>query len=347
MPFKLNPNFLFLFTFSLLYSLPGYSYEKRIISIDTVEVDSVKIDTTETEIVNDTIVAEAQPVMVWFKKNSVGVNFNEVAFINWNAGGNNSISALLHGSFERNYKKGWLNWRNVASVRFGINAQEGREIRKSEDLVNFTSTAGYLRDSTSNFRYSAKFTFSTQFADGYRYPNTDRPISKFMAPGYIFLGIGTEYNHPKEELTIYLSPLTQKSTFVLDRILANEGMFGVNPAIRDAAGNILQDGDRMRIELGVLLTSSFRKEIFSNIRVDNQLSLYTDYLNKIGNVDVDWQININMKVNEYVQASIGSHLRYDDDVKLKKDTNGDGKLETLGPRIQFKQMLGVGVVYEF
>jgi hypothetical protein len=34
-------------------------------------------------------------------------------------------------------------------------------------------------------------------------------------------------------------------------------------------------------------------------------------------------------------------------VKVKEDTNGDGELEIQGPKVQFKQMLGVGVVYEF
>src|SRR5690606_24654582 len=158
-----------------------------------------------------------------FTKNSVGVNFNEVAFINWNAGGNNSISALLHGNFEREYEKNLLNWKNVASVRYGINAQEGRELRKSEDQISFNSTAGYLRDSTASFRSSATVNITAQLSNGSRYPSTGRPISKFLAPGYLFLGIGTEYAHPTEDLTIYLSPVTQKSTFVLDRTSATAG----------------------------------------------------------------------------------------------------------------------------
>ena len=168
-----------------------------------------------------------------------------------------------------------------------------------------------------------------------------------MAPGYSFLGIGTEYTHPKEDLTIYLSPLTMKSTFVLDRKMANEGMYGVNPAIRDEAGNILRDGERVRMELGILLNSGYSATIFENATLENQLTLYTDYLNKFGNIDVDWQLNVDMKVNNFIQASVGTHIRYDDDVKVKEDIDGDGKLEELGPKVQFKQMLGVGVVYEF
>lgn len=343
---RFSPAFIFLIFCFNIPDISAGNFDLRQILNDTIKADTIRNDSLN-RVAKDTVVNEAQPVMVWFTKNSLGLNFNEVAFINWNAGGNNSISALLHGNFERKYEKNLLNWKNVASVRYGINAQEGRELRKSEDQISFNSTAGYLRDSTSNFRYSAKFNFNTQFSHGYRYPNTDRPISKFMAPGYLFIGIGTEYTHPTEDLTVYLSPFTQKSTFVLDRVLANEGMFGVSPAIKDALGNIVQEGERMRMEFGVLFTSGFNKEIFTNVKLDNQLTLYSDYLNKFGNVDVDWQVNVNMKVNEFIKASVGSHLRYDDDVKYKEDINGDGQLETLGPRIQFKQMLGVGVVYEF
>lgn len=328
----------------LIFKTNLLAQEGAAMSQDTTEKGEVKVDSVS----NDSVNPKAQNVVIfWTKKNSVGVNLNEVAFINWNSGGNNSISALFHGNFERKYQKDLLSWKNVATMRYGLNAQEGRELRKSEDEIMFTSTAGYLRDSTSNFRYSAKFSFNTQFANGYRYPNTERAISKFMAPGYVFLGIGTEYSHPKEDLTIYLSPLTMKSTFVLDRIMANEGMFGVTPAVRDELGNILEEGERMRTEVGILLTSGFTKVIFENVKLDNQLSLYTDYLNKFGNIDVDWQVNVDLKVNNFVKASIGAHLRYDDDIKVKEDLDGDGKLETLGPKIQFKQMLGVGIVYEF
>jgi hypothetical protein len=306
-------------------------------------------DTTSVDITrNDSIKDESQDMlMMWSKKNSLGVNMSEVAFVNWNAGGNNSISALFYGNFERKLQKDLLLWKTSATIRYGLNAQEGRKVRKTDDEISLNSTYGYRRDSTSNFRYSAKFNFKTQFADGYKYPQRDKSISSFMAPGYIFLGVGAEYTAPKEDLTVYASPITDKSTFVLDQRLANEGMFGVAPAVRDSIGNIITEGENIRTEVGVLLTSSFSKEVFNNVNLDNQVSFYTDYLNKFGNIDVDWELKLNLVVNEFVKANIGSHLIYDDDVKFKEDTNDDGTLETLGPKIQFKQLLGVGVMYEF
>ena len=110
---------------------------------------------------------------------------------------------------------------------------------------------------------------------------------------------------------------------------------------------MIEEGESVNTEFGVLLTSDFKKEIFTNVNLENEVSIYSDYLNKFGNVDVDWQLNLNLVVNDFIKANIGSHLRYDDDVKIKKDTNNDGKLETMGSRIQFKQLLGVGMVYEF
>jgi len=329
------------------------------IKVSTIKIDSIQINIARSDSTNvDKIKAdnlESHPgltvsqeiIILWSRKNSVGVNFNEVAFVNWNSGGNNSISALFFGNFERNFQRKLFSWKTDASLRYGLNAQEGRELRKTEDQIIFNSTFGYRRNPTSNFRYSAKFNFNTQFAEGYKYPNIEKPISSFMAPGYVFFGIGTEYTDPKEDLTIYLSPITQKSTFVLNQTLANEGMFGVTPAIHDDLGIIIKEGDKVRTESGILLTSGYKKEIFTNVNLENQLSFYSDYLNKFGNVDVDWQLNLNLVVNDFIKAKIGSHLRYDDDVKVKEDTNGDNELEILGPRVQFKQLLGVGVNYEF
>lgn len=344
MPLK-NRSFQYFLLISFLFSaIPTLALELPVARIDTTETkpaaDTTQIDSTSAE-------EQEEAVIFWTKKNALGMNFNEVAFVNWNSGGNNSVSAAFYGNFERNYQKELLSWKTNSTVKIGLSAQEGRELRKTEDQIAINSTAGYRRDSTSNFRYSAKFNFNTQFAAGYRYPDREKPISKFMAPAYIFLGVGTEYTHPTEELTLYLSPLTQKTTLVLDRKFANEGMFGVTPAKRDEQGNIIEEGEMMRTEIGVLFTSGFTKEIFTNIKLDNQLSLYSDYLNKFGNVDVDWQVNLDLVVNDYVKASISSHVRYDDDVKVKEDTDGDGDLESIGPKIQFKQMLGVGLVYEF
>ena len=52
-----------------------------------------------------------------------------------------------------------------------------------------------------------------------------------------------------------------------------------------------------------------------------------------------------MTINEYVKASLGTQLIYDDDIKTKKQV--DDVQVTSGPKIQLKQIMGIGFVYEF
>jgi len=282
---------------------------------------------------------------LWERKNTVGLDISQIAFVNWNAGGVSSISGLLKGDFSRKYKRKNLKWVNELIVRYGVNKQDGIELRKTDDAIKFNSTIGHRKDSLSLWYSTAKFEFSTQFTNGYSYPNTTNAISKPFAPAYIFLGVGSEYNDKKNSLTVYVSPLTMKSTLVLDQRLANQGAFGVTKATYDVDGNLLTEGELYRFELGFLVTSQFKKELYKNVIFENRLSLYSDYINKFGNVDVDWQFKFDLVVNEYIKANIGAHIIYDDDIKAKEEVNGEQV--TIGPKIQLKQMLGVGLVYNF
>ncbi|MEO6347202.1 MAG: hypothetical protein ABIO60_04750, partial [Aquaticitalea sp.] len=183
--------------------------------------------------------------------------------------------------------------------------------------------------------------------NGYNYPNRSKPISTFMAPGYLFIGGGVEYGKNLQKFSTYFSPLTFKSTFVLDKDLSNAGSFGVRKAVVDSEGNIIMQGERVRTEIGILLTNEFETEVFENIAIKSRESLYTDYLNSFGNIDVDWEVMFNFKVNKYVKASLGSHLRYDNDVKTIVPTEIEDEYEMQGAKIQWKQILGIGVVVDF
>ena len=282
---------------------------------------------------------------LWERKNSVGFDVSQIAFLNWNAGGNSSISGLLKGNFTRKYKRKNLKWMNELIVRYGVNKQDGIELRKTDDSFKFTSSVGYRKDSLSLWYSTAKFDFSTQFTNGYSYPNTTISISKPFAPAYVFLGVGSEYNDKENQLTVYISPLTMKSTLVLDQRLANLGAFGVTKATYDADGNLLEDGQLYKFELGFLVTSQFKREIYKNVIFENRLSLYSDYVNKFGNIDVDLEFKFDLVVNNHIRANIGAHFIYDDDIKAKEEING--QQVTIGPKVQLKQMLGVGLVYEF
>lgn len=288
---------------------------------------------------------DVMPRFRWFHLNRFGIDIYEVAYENWNAGGNNSIAILLNADIKRTYQYKNLRWQNELILKYGLNAQKGQKLRKTDDHFEFNSTIGYRTDSLSGWFYSAKTKFQTQFSNGYSYPNRDKSISTFMSPAYFYIGVGAEYGRDSDKFTLYLSPATEKSTIVMNQRLANEGAFGVQPAVYDANGNMIREGKNSNTEFGFLVTNEYHVELFDNIEFSNRLTLYSDYLKDFGNIDVNWQVDIKFRVNEFVAASIGSHLIYDNDVKTIS-TNAQGESFKRGAKVQWKQQLGIGVIVE-
>jgi len=297
-------------------------------------IDTLKIINPIRQVNIDTTKFAKDPIW-WKNKNSFGLDISEAAFVNWNSGGNNSVSGLVKFSVVKSYKKLHLLWHNEIFARYGLNRQEEQGLRKTDDKLEVNSTFGYRKDTISNWYYSVKLNFNTQFTDGYKYPDTSSPISRLFAPAYLFLGAGTQYELRKNNFSIYLSPITLKSTFVLDQALSNDGAFGV------------AKGKRSRNEFGSLIQSTWDTEVFKNVTMSNRLSLYSDYLNNYGNIDINWELNFNLTINKHIKANIGTNLIYDDDIKFKDDIDNDGTLETFGARVQLKQLLGIGVLFEF
>ena len=251
----------------------------------------------------------------WIKKNKLGFDITQIAFVNWNAGGTSSISGLVKGNFTRVYTRENYKWQNELIFRYGLNKQDGIELRKTDDAVLINSTFGYRKDTLTNWYYSAKFNFNTQFTDGYSYPNKEVAISRAFAPAYVFIGLGAEKFDKKKNYSYYISPFTSKTTLVLDQTLANQGAFGVPKAIYDTDKNLISEGKQSKTEFGFLITNKYKKEIVKNVVLENRLSLYSDYLNRFGNVDINCDLQVELIVNQYVRANIGAHLIYDDDIK--------------------------------
>ncbi len=295
----------------------------------------------------DSLVVQKDSVNYWNSINKVNMLFTQNSFVNWSAGGNNSIAGILKIKLNRNFKNNHTTWFNELKANYGLNKEANRELRKTEDLFELNSTFGYRKNVKSNWYNSAKFNFKTQYTNGYKYPNTDKPISRLFAPAYMFLGVGSEYSDKANNFKLYLSPLTNKTTFVFDKRLAAEGSFGVRAATYDSEGVLIEEGERTKMEFGMLATGEWKTKIMENIQMANKLAIYSDYINNYGNVDFDWELNFDLTINKYVTANVGSHIIYDDDVKHKEDIDNDGTLETLGPKIQLKQLLGVGFQYNF
>jgi hypothetical protein len=354
-----------------LFSISSFSQEKEIV-LDTIQPNQVVI-TNDTIVQRDSIkniVVDINPILTpkkikqniqlqsnkisriplkfdkfWSKKNMLGLDVSQIAFVNWNAGGNSSVAGLVKGLFTRKRSDINSEWQNELSFRYGLNKQEKEDLRKSDDEVRLTSSFGYRKDTLSNWYYSAKFNFNTQFSNGYRYPDNTKPISRAFAPAYTFLGIGANYLLKKNKFDAYISPLTLKSTFVFDQTLANQGAFGVEKAVYDTEGNILTQGKNTRTEFGFLVTNYYKSEVMKNITMENRLSLYSDYIHNFGNIDVEWRLQFDLVVNQYIKTNIGLHMIYDDDVKTSEKVNGETVIK--GARLQLRESIGIGLVYNF
>lgn len=291
------------------------------------------------------ITAQDKADTAWKFRSDVSLLASQVSFTNWAAGGENSITLNGFFNFYAGYIKGKHKWENILGLAYGMTKSGERDFRKSEDKIDFLSNYGIK--ASDKWFYSANFNFRTQFAEGFKYyddvkPDSSVKISNFLAPAFISLGLGMEYR-PFSYMSLYMSPVTARWIIVNDQELADAGAFGVEKKadIFDAQGNpIIVPGERSKFELGAYFRFLFIKDIMKNVNLSTKLELFSDYLDNPQNIDVNWDTMINMKVNEWITASFGLQMLYDDDSPI---TDKDGNI---GPRTQIKEMLAVGINYK-
>lgn len=284
----------------------------------------------------------------WHRGGMVGLNFTQASFTNWASGGENSVSAqALLGLFV-NYKKDSTSWDNSVDFAYGI-LQQGKTglTKKTDDKIDFTSKYGRYAFKRVWY-YSALFGFKTQFTKGYTYfdDTAKTMISDFMSPGYTVLAIGLDYK-PNKKFSLFMAPITGKTTYVLNQMLADAGSFGVEKAEYDTAGNRTKAGQRMRNEFGAYVRFQYKAEIMTNVTLKARCELFTNYLHDPQNIDVNAEILLTMKVNKYISASLNLQGIYDNDVMIAVDNDRDGVIDGVGPRFQFRQVLAVGFATKF
>jgi len=267
-------------------------------------------------------------VKYWKRSGVVGANFSQVSLTNWAAGGQSSMSGVFMVNYLANYKKDSLSWDNYIDLRYGFLKEDGKDLTKSSDRIEFNSKVGY--NTGGGWNYAGLINFKSQFAPGYNYPRTpgDVPMSKFLAPAYINLALGMDYK--TKYISLFISPATGKFTIVNDDTLSAAGEFGVEP------------GNKFRAEFGGSIRFGAKKEIFKNVTAATKLDLFSNYFHNPQNIDVDWTFMLNMKVNEWLSANFLTQLVYDDDIKIMDADTGKGS-----PMVQFMEMFGIGLSFKF
>jgi hypothetical protein len=270
-------------------------------------------------------------VLGWTKGGIINISTAQTSLTNWAAGGQSSVAINGLLSLYAHKKQENSLWENYLDLSYGVLKQKETGWWKTDDRIDFTSKYGIKANDV--LYYAGLVNFKSQFSDGYNYPNDSVKISRFMAPGYLLVSLGIDYV-PHPSFTLFFAPLTAKFTFVLDNDLSDAGAFGVDP------------GDAVKTEFGGYLRIFYKKDLMENISLQTKLDLFTNYLKDFGNIDVSWETLLSMKVNKLISATLSTHLLYDDDITII-DEKDDGTTEAYNSKVQFKEVLAVGLTLKF
>jgi len=327
--------YLFCWTFLLICLSEAVAQDNGRINM----ADTVIIGTDTLIMLGDSLIFTPEVVPVYWKR---GGNFNlsvqQVSLSNWAAGGASSFALNTGVNLFANYNRNNKIWDTKLTVSFGANRQADRAfpMRKTND--NFVFTSKYGRELSKSLYLSTQIDARSQLLKGYKYQRpagSDREtrdiISDLLSPGYIQSSTGLNYQKQyknNNKFSSIISPFTGRFTIVLDDSLSRAGAFGVVP------------GENIRPEAGLSISSSIDTQLMTNVRWKADLNLFSNY-EKLGNMVVNFNSTINMKVNRYVSTRIETILIYDENVLIKMD---DG---TSKQAIQLQNLINFGIGIDF
>lgn len=276
--------------------------------------------------------------------------FNQISFSNWAKGGENSISSTGLFNYHANIKTGRLLWENLADLKYGLQVSDEYGFRTNQDVIDLSTKLGY--QALTYFYYSGLINFKSQFTTGYNYPNDSVIVSNVLAPAYLIVSLGVDFK-PLNNLSLYLSPMTGKFIMIIDDRIANDGRYTGEPAIYNDIGLIIKEGTQIKSDFGAFLRILYNLQIMENTTLNTKLEVFNNYTDKNiknrRNFDIESETTINMKVNEFISANLFLHLIYDNDTKIPiyEYTKGVKTQVGSGPRLQLKEVIGIGLSYQF
>mgnify|MGYP000858748079 FL=1 len=301
----------------------------------------VNVTTVKEEELRRVALSKIKPDL-WKFKTDMSYLLSQGVISNWAKGGESNVSTVLDVTSSINYNNKVTKVNSATSARFALGLQASGKyggIRKNLDIFEINSKINHK--AFGKFDLSGIFQFKSQFLPGYTYPNdtTSIMVSKFFNPATFIVGYGLEYK-PDKNTSISFSPLSYKGTFVTDTANINQTKYGI-PADK-----------RSKNELGAYLTLNSKLVLFEKINMSNRVQLFSNFLSKPQNIDVDWEMIATMPLNWFTDLRINIHLIYDDNTLLPVFDRGEPVLGTDGkqkkaPMVQFKELLGVSFVFKF
>ena len=264
----------------------------------------------------------------WNKSGNFTFLGNQSSYSFWTAGGQTSISGTIKIDYDFNFENNGWNWDTKVITAYGLNSIGGSKyLKKTDDRFEINSLLGkkFTNNLIGNWSYSSFINFKTQWTKGYRYRKNSNgeeersELTRFFSPAYLQIGIGLYWRKSKD-LWVNFAPVTGRliivNKFFTENLQDGKQYFGVNK------------GSNSRFELGASLRSYFKFEFIENVEISNRLSLYSDYLENSGNIDLDYTINTSMKINKHLTTNLILQFIYDDN-SVK--------------RLQVREVMGIGL----
>lgn len=262
---------------------------------------------------------------------TIGLNdeliFSQVSLTNWAAGGSGSVALNAYMNGMANYAKGKMFWDNRIQLGYGFVKSFDVGYRKSEDRMILDTKWGY--QAYKKIYFSAFLNFKSQFSPGFDYNKNNEATmkSKFLAPGYLTVGLGMDWKPGNGKVfSLNFAPLTGSMTIV-----------AADSTLRVKYGN--KYTRPVRVELGAQLKATFSKALTKDFKVASQLSLFSDYMGTPSNIVVYWDVQADYTLNKYFKASLRTNLIYDDKIKITSKSGREGS------RVQFKEVFGLSFSY--
>lgn len=261
----------------------------------------------------------------WKGNGKISAIFNQSAFSNWAAGGEDNFALNVTFNYKLNYTKGDFKWDNTLITDYGFTKARNSEFtKKTNDRILLNSIIGVK---TNGLWYFSGFAdFKSQFAKGFKYSQDENgkevrtQNTNFMSPGYLSFGPGMLWSKNKN-YKINIAPATARFVFVdKEFTLPDKKYFGV------------EEGESYNVEFGLSVEGFAKFDIMKNVTLENILFLYSDYLADPENVDIDYTLNVIMGINKYLSANITFQTIYDDNAF---------------PGFQIRELFGFGVNYAF
>lgn len=241
--------------------------------------------------------------------------FNQSTFTDWKAGGDNTIAGNIGVNYDLNYKSGRWNWDNRIITVYGLSNIKDAGVRKTSDRFEYNSLLGLKYN--KYWFMSFFLNFKSQYTRGFDYKKTPRvAISDFLSPAYLSFGPGILWKR-SDDITINIAPATSRFTFVSDEF---SGKYGVEP------------GDNVKFALGFSLSAYLNFKLSNNISMQNIIAMYSNYLQRAQNIDIDYRAKFTIDVNKYMTVDVLLHTLIDDNASSK---------------VQFKEVFGLGLKYIF